>query len=178
MKKLKRKLQFFNLIELLVVINVIAIIAALLLPAISKSRENAKRINCLSNLKQIGIALRSYTVDYEEWFPSDLDILVREGYMTDPKVYSCPSVAEAASFSESNEIINGGFFYIAEHATIDSISEPEAGGNTSLMCDKMSNHDGYGNVLFSAGHVKPTTGPKWYNDSQISDFLRELVDPP
>ncbi len=80
MKKLKTKLRYFNLIELLVVINVIAIIAALLLPAISKSRENAKRVNCLSNLKQIGIALRSYTVDYEEWFPSDLDILVHEGY--------------------------------------------------------------------------------------------------
>jgi hypothetical protein len=129
-------------------------------------------------MKQMGLALRSYTIDYDEWFPNDLNLLVKNAYLSDPKIYSCPSTRPEATINTDNEIVNGSFFYIAEHPTIDSISEKEAGANTSLASDKKVNHTSYGNVLFSAGHVKPMQGPKWFNDSEISDFLRELIDPP
>ena len=59
----------FTLIELLVVIAIIAVLIALLLPALASAREKARRIACLNNLKQIGLALASYTGDYAGYLP-------------------------------------------------------------------------------------------------------------
>jgi prepilin-type processing-associated H-X9-DG protein/prepilin-type N-terminal cleavage/methylation domain-containing protein len=59
----------FTLIELLVVIAIIAILAALLLPALSKAKERAKSLACLSNLKQLQLCYHLYTMDYNDSLP-------------------------------------------------------------------------------------------------------------
>lgn len=62
--------QGFTLIELLVVIAIIAILAAILFPVFGRARENARRSSCLSNQKQIGLALMQYAQDYDERLPA------------------------------------------------------------------------------------------------------------
>src|ERR1700716_4263053 len=56
----------FTLIELLVVIAIIAILAAILFPVFAQAREKARQSTCLSNLKQIGLAIMTYAQDYDE----------------------------------------------------------------------------------------------------------------
>ena len=101
----KCRTRGFTLIELLVVIAIIAILAAILFPVFAQARESARMSSCLSNMKQLGLALRMYAQDYDETYSNvrltdgpggrlDTGIVwmnVVQPYIKNKGIFGCPA---------------------------------------------------------------------------------------
>src|SRR5712691_2053452 len=94
----------FTLIELLVVIAIIAILAAILFPVFAQARDKARQTTCLSNTKEMALAILQYTQDYDETFPRDtydgqktwwMDYV--QPYIKSEAIWRCPSRSSAGT---------------------------------------------------------------------------------
>ncbi len=132
------KKRNFTLIELLIVVAIIAILASMLLPALNRAREMAKKTQCISNLKQIATTMQSYADDFRDTFPpvyksAGVDYWYQVvgpryfGFNIDSFValpigaakniaLLCPSCVKTGG-QGTNYIVNGSFSYVVSGTT-------------------------------------------------------------
>jgi prepilin-type processing-associated H-X9-DG protein len=159
------------------VICILIIILGMLFPLLSSifghgghSRSRARRISCTSNLKQIGLSLKQYAMDYDDFFPPEnnsvgMDKLRELDYLTDYGVYTCPdTITTKGSGADLLVEANCDYIYMGGAKEGDNPDTP-------LAFDKPSNHSNYINVLFLDGHVKGYPVPGLINCENVIIFL-------
>jgi prepilin-type processing-associated H-X9-DG protein len=124
------RVEAFTLIELLVVVALVIVVGVVLFPVEPRARSRGKRINCTNNLKQLGLASKTWALDHEDKFPMDLSVtnggtmeltgsnrlinsfLVVSNQLSTPKILVCPADnrVPAAAFDATLSITNVSYF--------------------------------------------------------------------
>jgi len=143
----------FTLIELLVVIAIIAILAAILFPVFAQVREKARSISCLSNVKQLGLAITQYEQDYDETCPNGVNPYGGgQGwagqiytYVKSTGAYKCPDDAatgHTSSYAYNSNVTKPSPTAPTGFATAMSIAQYNSPSRTVLLAE-VANGAGY-----------------------------------
>ena len=188
-----RRPRAFTLIELLIVIAVIGILAALLLPALSEARHTARRTSCLSNLRQIGMGFVQYVQDFNGTFPAAEDPVSTSPYVWlwmgrgwraklarymagEERVFWCPSDTTAVTKYESTSYAYSLSFYhspaqINAMATVaDTYSNPQPVRPQNIARVR---HTGRKVLVgeWLSSHYKIDTDPGWWTWEGYRSYL-------
>jgi len=141
------KKSAFTLIELLIVVAIIAILAAMLLPALNKSRMKAKQINCVGNLKQLGTTMNMYADDFggyttipthntaggriDEGFSWDYNLLQYLG-KGKGKNFTCPEDIQPRKFYVDQRAANSYIINAPADITVFAVASPSAAQKTEM----------------------------------------------
>lgn len=177
-----RQKRGFTLIELLVVIAIIAILAAILFPVFARTRENARRTSCLSNLKQLGLGILQYTQDYDEKLPGVRKLnaptaywgILIQPYVKSTQVFICPNGAPHSATS-TGEYSSYGYNYILgiDATTVVSLAAIANSAETVMIGDSWAHlpapNDllGYA-ILYSPNSSNLSSYPSWWRKVQGS----------
>lgn len=166
----------FTLVEILVVIAIVAVLAGLLFPALTRTVASSRAAACVSNLRQLGSALNLYLAEHDNTMPTmeagrrslaeDVPVIdnTLDRYADSPEVFACPSDDQKFATTTGtsyfwNTALNGQAVAALNFFTVESKSR------IPLLSDKEGFHpyeDNRVNILFADGHaareLKFTTG--------------------
>jgi len=136
----------FTLIELLVVIAIIAILAAILFPVFARARAKARQTQCLSNVKQIDLALMMYAQDYDETYPRVNHTTGYDWwqplypYVKNSQMFRTPAYRAAASEPQTDYLLNGLFAHGASMAQFEQPAEQVCIAIRAQSCGETGYH--------------------------------------
>ncbi len=197
-----RREHGFTLIELLVVIAIIAILAAILFPVFARAREKARQTSCLSNVRQLGLGIRMYIDDFDEYFPSRYQggawYNVIRPYVKNDQIFICPSddrIGTDTPPTLSYGACCGGAFRPEhwERTRLGMIEEPAQRimvwestsyinhyprcANSGSRCDNGTvtvRHNGGVNHIYFDGHAKWLTESQFCKDYRVFSIYMNL----
>jgi len=152
------------------VIAIISILAAMLMPALSTAREKARRIACVSNLRQIGFGLYMYSMDWDERFPpyssnlgtpNDLELLY-PSYIDNIKVFACISDRQNdSSTPEASYGYMGGMSTREDYQTKRPLVADDGCGERLAPTQPFPNHENGGNICYIQGNASWVNRNHW-----------------